>query len=381
MITMLLVISTAWLAYANGANDNVKGVASLIGSRTLSMRSALRLAAAATFAGSLCTTLFAASLVRAFGGKGILPDEVLAGSLFPLAVVLASSATVMLATRLGLPVSTTHAMLGGLAGAGVASMASQVDVRVLGTSFAAPLLISPFVAVLLTAPLYLAVRRLRRSSGLSEESCVCIGPAEPAYVLQSSQRAQAAVIAALPQAMPPLAVTTGFAGECESSLARPFATIRALSVLDGLHILSGTTLSFARGLNDTAKVIGPLMLVGVCSSQVAAVAAGLAMLAGGLFSVRRVATTMSEKITSLNEGQGTIANIVSSSLVILASRVGLPVSTTHVSCGSLFGIGVATRQGNPRMIGSIVTAWVTTLPLSMGLGMTVYWVGRYCGGA
>lgn len=380
MITVMLVISTAWLAYANGANDNVKGVASLIGSRTLSMRFALRLAAGATFAGSLCTTLFAASLVRAFGGKGILPDEVLAGSLFPLAVVLASSATVMLATRLGLPVSTTHAMLGGLAGAGVASMASHVDVRVLGTSFAAPLLFSPLVAVLLTAPLYLAVRRLRRSSGLSEESCVCIGPAEPAYVPQPSQRAQGAVIAALPQAMPPLAVTTGSADVCASGLAKPLAHIHALGALDALHLFSGIALSFARGLNDTAKVIGPLMLVGVCSSQVAAVAAGLAMAAGGLFSARRVATTMSEKITTLNEGQGTIANIVSSGLVILASRFGLPVSTTHVSCGSLFGIGVATRQGNPRMIGSIVTAWVTTLPLSMGLGMTVYWVGRYWGG-
>ncbi len=380
MITVMLVISTAWLAYANGANDNVKGVASLIGSRTLSMRFALQLAAAATFAGSLCTTLFAASLVRAFGGKGILPDEVLAGSLFPLAVVLASSVTVMLATRLGLPVSTTHAMLGGLAGAGMASMASNIDVRVLGTSFAAPLLISPLVAVLLTAPLYLAARRLRRSFGLSNESCVCIGSAAPAYVPQLSQRAQGTAIAALPQGSP-LAMTTGSAGECESGLAEPFARIRALSVRDGLHILSGTALSFARGLNDTAKVIGPLMLVGVCSSQVAAVAAGLAMLAGGLISVRRVATTMSEKITTLNEGQGTIANIVSSSLIILASRFGLPVSTTHVSCGSLFGIGVATRQGNPRMIGSIVTAWVTVLPLSMGLGMTVYWVGRYYGGA
>ncbi len=380
MNSFLLIISTVWLAYSNGANDNAKGVASLIGSRTLSVRSALRFAALATFAGSICTTLFAASLVRAFGGQGILPDHMLDSSLFPLAVLLASSGTVMIATLLGMPVSTTHAMLGGLVGTGLAAVASEVNITLVGTSFAAPLLFSPAVAICLTAPLYIIFRHLRRTAGLTEESCVCIGAAEPVCTGAVIGSSRSAVIAAIPRYPPALQVKTGVLEQCTSEMNSATTSIEAKGVLNGVHLLSGAALSFARGVNDTAKVIGPLVLVGVLSPQPAAVLAGLAMAAGGLISARKVADTMSEKITRINQGQGTISNIVSSCLVITAGRFGLPVSTTHVSCGSLFGIGLATRQANSRMIGSILAAWATTLPVAMGLAMAVYWIGTRIGG-
>jgi len=81
-----------------------------------------------------------------------------------------------------------------------------------------------------------------------------------------------------------------------------------------------------------------------------------------------VAETMSKEITPMNHGQGFTANLISGLLVIAASRYGWPVSTTHVSCGSLFGVGTATRQANLGMIGKILLAWVTTLPLGVALG-------------
>ena len=100
---------------------------------------------------------------------------------------------------------------------------------------------------------------------------------------------------------------------------------------------------------------------------------GLAIAIGGIVSARKVAEVMSRKITSMNHGQGFVANLVTAGIVIGASRFGMPVSTTHVSCGSLFGIGTVTGQAKRGMIGKILTAWVTTLPLAAILGAVSYW--------
>jgi len=85
---------------------------------------------------------------------------------------------------------------------------------------------------------------------------------------------------------------------------------------------------------------------------------------GGLLSAQRVAETMSHRVTAMNPGQGLVANFVTAGLVIGASRLGVPVSTTHVSCGSLFGIGAVTGQAYWGAIGRIVAAWAVTLPIA-----------------
>ena len=77
---------------------------------------------------------------------------------------------------------------------------------------------------------------------------------------------------------------------------------------------------------------------------------------------------MSRRVTEMNPGQGLTANMVTALLVVVASRIGVPVSTTHVSCGSLFGIGTATGQAHWRTIGHIVLAWILTLPIAGILG-------------
>jgi PiT family inorganic phosphate transporter len=81
---------------------------------------------------------------------------------------------------------------------------------------------------------------------------------------------------------------------------------------------------------------------------------------------------MSRRITPLNPGQGFTANIVTSALVILASRIGLPVSTTHVSVGSLFGIGLITREANRRVVSGILVSWILTLPIAAILSAVIY---------
>ncbi|MBV9125219.1 MAG: inorganic phosphate transporter, partial [Planctomycetes bacterium] len=143
--------------------------------------------------------------------------------------------------------------------------------------------------------------------------------------------------------------------------------------------LSGGAVGFARGLNDTPKIVA-LLLAGEAGEAIAP-NLGLALVAilmavGGILNARRVAETMSRKITRMNPGQGFTANLVTSLLVASASRLGLPVSTTHVACGSLFGIGVVNRTARVKTILAILLAWVTTLPIGAALAAGVYLLAR-----
>jgi PiT family inorganic phosphate transporter len=139
-------------------------------------------------------------------------------------------------------------------------------------------------------------------------------------------------------------------------------------LLDRLHYLSAGAVSFARGVNDTPKIAALLLVSEVAAPGTALVGVGMVMAIGGLLSARRVAETMSHRVTEMNPGQGFAANFVTAALVIGASSLGLPVSTTHVSCGSLFGIGAITRQAHWRTIATILLAWATTLPVAGALG-------------
>ena len=111
---------------------------------------------------------------------------------------------------------------------------------------------------------------------------------------------------------------------------------------------------------------------GVLSLRGSMSVVALAMAIGGILMVRRVAETMSHKITPMTHGQGLTANLVTAFLVIVASRMGVPVSTTHVSCGSLFGLGLANGKAHWNVIGGIVGAWVLTLPAAAVSAMGIY---------
>jgi PiT family inorganic phosphate transporter len=103
------------------------------------------------------------------------------------------------------------------------------------------------------------------------------------------------------------------------------------------------------------------------------------MAVGGVLSARRVAETMSCRITRMTPGQGFSANLVTSLLVGAASLFGLPLSTTHVSVGSLFGIGVVNRTAQIKTILTILVAWATTLPIGAALAAASYWAFRMVG--
>jgi PiT family inorganic phosphate transporter len=167
-------------------------------------------------------------------------------------------------------------------------------------------------------------------------------------------------------------------GVCKAHGRRYSGSVAGLSAqqaLDALHFLTAGAVSFARGLNDTPKLLGLLLVSRTLPPWLGLLLIACAMAAGGLLQSRKVARTMSQRITAMNHGQGFTANLVTAALVLGASRLGLPVSTTHVSCGALFGIGAVNGQARWAVIGGILLAWVTTLPAAAALGAGLYVLG------
>ncbi|TVP95013.1 MAG: anion permease [Planctomycetaceae bacterium] len=297
-----LLLAAALVALTNGANANFKGVASLYGSGTTSLRQALWWGTAMTFVGSVTAMFLAQGMLRKFSGRGIVPDSLVESDSFLSAVAIGAASTSFLATRFGFPVSTTHALLGALLGAGLVGGGAEIGWSKLAGGLVVPLFFSPLIAVFLGVIVY----RLLRSMHLAPDH-------------------------------------------------------RTLT-LDRLHFLSAGAASFARGLNDTPKIAALLLLVPALDIRIGILAVGIMIALGGLFDADRVAETLGKKVTDMNPGQGFAASLVTAGLVTTASWHSLPVSTTHVSVGSLIGIGLTTRQAKWRKVVEILLAWIGTAP-------------------
>jgi PiT family inorganic phosphate transporter len=320
-----VLIAAVLLAFVNGANDNMKGVATLYGSGALSYRAALGLATVSTALGSLVSLAVGSALVRAFSGKGLVPDALLSADLLT-AVGLAAALTVLLATRLGFPISTTHALVGALAGAGWCAAGSHLELGALGSAYLLPLIASPGIA------LGLAWMLARTGSWLGKRGDLRREPGN---------------------------------ARADSASGPP----RASRHLHFAHLVSAGAVGFARGLNDTPKILGLVLGAGAASSVSAALLVTAAMAVGGIVAARRVTETLAIRITPMTTDQGFAANLATSLIVIGASRFGLPVSTTHVSTGGIFGIGVPSRKLRWAPAASVVGAWIVTLPIAATLGV------------
>ncbi|MEK7716684.1 MAG: inorganic phosphate transporter [Pseudomonadota bacterium] len=357
-MTAALILAVLAVAFANGANDNVKGVATILGSRTARYWPAMAWATITTLAGAVISIWFAEALFNAFGGAGLVPAAVATKPAFLLSAACGAAGAVLLATLIGFPISTTHGLTGALVGAGLVLAPGDLKWITLGTKFALPLALSPLAAMLATLLLYLLFRRARLALGVTAESCVCIGQ----KVVATCPTPAAALAYMQDQVIPTL--ETGTTACCTQRYNGAVAGVSAQQALDSLHFLTAGAMSFARGLNDAPKIAALAVAASILGVRGSVAVVAAAMAVGGLALAKKVARTMSEKVTDMNTGQGFTASLVTSSLVICATAFGLPVSTTHVSCGALFGIGTVNGTAKWKMIAAILLAWVTTLPFA-----------------
>ena len=345
---IFLFISVCFLAYTNGANDNFKGVATLFGSKTINYKQAIIFATLTTFAGSMASVFFAEALLENFSGKGLVPPSITDSPIFLISVALGAGLTVLLGTLTGFPLSTTHSLLGGLLGAGFIAIGINLNFNKLGTTFFLPLLLSPVIAMVLSGSCYFLSKSFKRKIGVSIDGNKKVEKmAIPIYKMINQKKMEIAI-----------------KNNVEKINTNSINSIKKQKLLDFAHFISAGLLSFSRGLNDTPKIIALLLVAKSLQIKWSMLIIAIMIALGGLINAKRVGTTISKKVTLLNPEQGFIANFISSILIIFATRLGMPVSTTHVTVGAIFGIGIINKKSNIKMIKKIILIWIITLPVS-----------------
>jgi inorganic phosphate transporter, PiT family len=351
MALLLVLTAAGFVAFANGQNDVAKGVATLVGSRVTGYRRALLWGTLWTGLGCLAAVYAATAMIGTFG-QGLLAPGTQPTSAAAVAALLAAGTWVALATRTSLPVSTTHALVGGITGAGLVSYgATGIEWSTIGHKMALPLLVGPIAAAGAAAVVFaLAFRR-----GQPAPTCVCVS-ATPALL-----PAPGGTVAFAPRA----SVTVGPMAACAAHPAVARVTI------DHLHWLSSGAASFARGLNDAPKIaalgLAATVLTGTTISRGLWFAVvTIAMVAGSLLAGRRIARVLAEQVTCLDPERGFTANLVTAGMVGAGALYGLPLSTTHVSTGTIIGTGLEPGGGRVawRTVGVLGLAWVITVPIA-----------------
>ncbi|MFT5242360.1 MAG: PiT family inorganic phosphate transporter [Glaciecola sp.] len=294
--------------------------------------------------------------MKNFSGKGLVPNELITMPVFAISIASGAALTVFIATKIGMPISTTHSLVGALFGAGVMAVGSQFDFEKLGSTFLMPLIVSPLMAAVLSFIAYIIFRFFRKKLDITKKTNLNI------------HETQVTSIASFKMDN---VVTLKTKKTIEATLNNKIEIydgeifgLNAQKVLDTLHFLSAGIVSFAGGLNDTPKIVGLLLIINAVDIKWSMIIIAIVMAVGGLLNAKKVGVTMSKKITPMNSGQGFTANIITGLLVTTASIHGLPVSTTHVSVGSIFGIGTVTKKADYKMIGKILLSWLLTLPIA-----------------
>lgn len=320
-MTVIGLGAAAGLAFANGANDISKSIATMVGSGESDYKKAVIVTSLAVAAGAVLASAWAVKMTLLFT-KGMLSPQVQLNSTFALAILAGAIGWVLLATRIGMPVSTTHAIVGATLLTGLYAFGfDQVLWSSVWSKVALPLLLSPFVAF---GAAWLAFRFL---NWLCRER----------YCLN-----------------------------CHWA-----------------HWASAAASGFARGLNDTPKIAGLGFFFYAALDPAVTVAPrwfffvlAAANALGGIVMGLRVTETLAHKVTRMDHLEGFAANLATSAMVVATAVHGFPVSTTHVSSSAILGMGLRKgRSGvDARVAGEIALAWLVTLPVAGLLGVAAYWI-------
>ncbi len=322
-------------------------------------RSAIAWGTAWTVAGAGASALIAGAMVATFS-KGLLQIEMVIPPALGLSVLSGAIIWVLIASRTGLPVSTTHALTGAMVGAGLVAFGVRGLIwPAILSKIALPLLLSPALALFASVMVHPLIRA---TAARWEGRCLCFLPASRALVTIDARGTTRTWFQAAALTPPVVDVPA----RCDR------AGLSGVAIgLDTIHWLSSGLASFARGTNDAPKIIAMLMLGATVSfwnsvsEQIAVFGSvALAMGVGSYFGGLRVTEVLAEKVTRMDHVEGLSANLTTSFLVMVSATLGLPVSTTHVSSSAIIGIGMLNGLHSIRWrtVRDMVLAWIITLP-------------------
>lgn len=381
------------MAWNIGANDVANAMGTSVGSKALTLRKAVILAALLEFSGAF----FAGSSVCETIQKGIVEPSLFQGdpTLFVLGMMgslLATGGLLQLASYFGLPVSTTHAIVGAVIGFGICiGGMGAIHWNEVGW-IASSWILSPLLSGIISYAIFLIIQRkilfaldpVSASQKLSPYFVFLCFSVVTLSLLYEGLSLELSFLSALS-----LSLVVGFSA---ALISRPLIQQITQPVLIGpspvspyqgvekifmaLQILSASLIAFAHGANDVANAIGPVAAVfSVLKTHSLSLEAPIPtwlLLLGGSGIVIGLATwgwrvieTIGDKITELTPTRGFSAEFGAAATILLASKMGLPISTTHALIGAVLGVGMARglKSINLQTIKEIAISWVVTIPL------------------
>jgi PiT family inorganic phosphate transporter len=393
------------MAWAIGANDVANAMGTSVGSGALTITGAVIVAGILEFLGAFLAGGHVTNTVR----KGMLDEALVAANpelvLYGMLAALASAGTLLIvATRYGLPVSTTHSIVGAIVGFGAVGLG--VDAVVWGkiAQIVLSWVTSPLIGGVLAFLIFGLIRNLVLDRDDPIDALTRIGPFFFFYVFfiiglvtLFKGLKNLSLDLNLPQALA-ASVALGLVGAvigfflmrrasrqaAEAGDVKSFKRVERIFVI--LQIMTACAVAFAHGSNDVANSIGPLAAVySIVTTGAAGTTASVEpwMLALGGFGIivglatwgYRVMETIGTKITELTPSRGFAAELAAATTIVLATRMGIPVSTTHILVGSVLGVGLARGIGalDLRVVGTIVISWVATLPIAAMLSVCFFY--------
>jgi len=405
---VLAIVFGFYMTWGIGANDVANAMGTSVGSGAITVRQAIVIAAIFEFAGAFLAGGNVTSTIR----KGIVDADGIASQpellvLGMLAALLAAALWLMIASSRGWPVSTTHTIVGALVGFAVAGLGLDAVYWSKMGQIVASWVVSPALGGFLAYLLMMSIRRLILDTDNPFASARAWGPA---YVfLVGFIISLVTLFKGLSHLDLELSVGMSFAAatlfgllvaligwlmirrvQLDPTADRDYHFASVEKIFVPMMIFTACAMAFAHGSNDVANGVGPLAAVASIVRSGGAVAQDSALplwilgLGGagivlGLATLGyRVMQTIGTRITQLTPSRGFCATLAAAATVVLASRTGLPVSTTHIAVGAVIGVGLARGIGaiDMRVIGGIVVSWLITLPVGGVLAALFYFLLR-----
>ena len=406
--TIVLTAATLvglYMAANIGANDLANAMGTSVGSRALTLKQAVVISIVANLLGAV----LAGGHVTNTISKGIINPDLLAGApdefmLGMFAALLAGGIWVHLATVLGLPVSTTHSIVGAVVGFGILSVGFGAISWGKVTAIAVSWIVSPIAGAVFAGAIYYLIQQKILESDSPEIVAMRWAPYLIGFVLVviilsfifkglKNLHLDLGFSHALLIALPSGAVGGALGGlwlksllhwwegqEDKQNFTSPLQAFFAY-----LQVLTASYVAFAHGANDVANAVGPLAAIfSVVKTKSVAMlvevpiwllAIGGVAVGGGLLAFgTRVMETIGGKITEMTPVRGFCAQFGAATTILVCSRLGLPVSTTHVLVGAVVGVGFMRGMGflDMRLLRNIGSSWVITLPFTMVLAIVLY---------
>ena len=397
----IAAVLALYMAWAIGANDVANAMGTSVGSGALTIRHAIVVAALLEFLGAFLAGGHVTDTVR----KGMLDMDMVSQDqlIYGMLAALASAATLLLgATRLGLPVSTTHAIVGAIVGFGAVGIGMDAvnwgKVGQIVVSWVS----SPLLAGVIAFGIFQFTRVMILDRTKPLEHVRKLGPFFFFFVffiiglvtlfkglknLNLDLNLPEALLGSALLGLVGAGIGAFFirrVGTGESDPDHRFDQVERVFVV--LQILTACAVAFAHGSNDVANAIGPLAAISsaVSASELASKApvapwmlaiGGVGIVVGLATWGYRVMETIGKRITELTPSRGFAAELAAATTIVIASRLGIPVSTTHTLVGAVLGVGMARGIGaiDLRVVGSIFISWVATLPIAAGLAIFFFY--------